>query len=206
MKEEKDSTRAWMGVLADYYDVDGREKKLIENAVMEKWRNLHYYGRREIVKEMLDIHEGNVFLDCGCGTGRFLTEFERACLTIGVDISNKYCHILRRKASNSLIIQGDIEYLPLQNESVDVCAMVYTFIYVPNKAKALKEIHRVLKRDGKLVIFDLNRLGLRNFLRNLQMIKRKMSGDEFSPSDINRLLVTSHSLNIFGFKLSLIHI
>ena len=200
MKEEKDSKRAWMGVLADYYDVDGKEKKLIENAVMEKWRNLHYYGRREIVKEMLDIREGNVFLDCGCGTGRFLTEFERACLTIGVDISNKYCHISRRKAPNSLIIQGDIEYLPLKDESVDVCVMVYTFVYVPNKAKALKEIHRVLKRDGKLVIFDPNRLGLRNFLRNLQMIKRKMSGERFSPSDINRLLVTSHSLNIFGFK------
>jgi len=72
--------------------------------------------------------------------------------------------------------------------------MVYTFVYVPNKAKALKEIHRVLKRDGKLVIFDPNRLGLRNFLRNLQLIKRKMSGNEFSPSDIDRLLVTSQSL------------
>ena len=39
MKEEKDGKRAWMGVLADYYDVDGKEKKLIENVVMEKWRN-----------------------------------------------------------------------------------------------------------------------------------------------------------------------
>jgi len=110
MKEEKDSKRAWMSVLADYYDVDGKEKKLIDNAVMEKWRNLHYYERREIVKEMLDIREGNVFLDCGCGTGRFLTEFERVCLTIGVN-SNKYCHISRRKAPNSLIIQGNIKYL-----------------------------------------------------------------------------------------------
>ena len=110
MKEEKDSKRAWMSVLADYYDVDGKEKKLIDNAVMEKWRNLHYYERREIVKEMLDIREGNVFLDCGCGTGRFLTEFERVCLTIGVN-SNKYCHISRRKAPNSLIIQRNIEYL-----------------------------------------------------------------------------------------------
>jgi len=57
MKGEKDSKRAWMGVLADYYDVDGREKKLIENAVMKKWRELRYYGRIKIVKEMLDIRE-----------------------------------------------------------------------------------------------------------------------------------------------------
>ena len=97
MKEEKDSKRAWMGVLADYYDdVDGKEKKLIDNAVMEKWRELHYYGRIKIVKEMLDIRERNVFLDCGCGTGRFLTEFERACLTIGVDIQ-----------TNIVIFQGE---------------------------------------------------------------------------------------------------
>jgi len=104
MKEEKDSKRAC--VLADYYDVDGKKKKRIENAVMEKWRNLHYYGRREIVKEMLDICERNVFLDCGCGTGRFLTEFERACLSVYRCKFKQYYHISRRKAPNSLI-QGD---------------------------------------------------------------------------------------------------
>ena len=98
-----------------------KEKKSKARQVIEKWRNLHDYGQVKIVNDMLDIQGGEIFLDCGCGDGRVLTQFEDKCLAIGIDISAYYCHAAKIAAPHSLIIQGDIENLPLKDESIDVC-------------------------------------------------------------------------------------
>jgi len=200
MKREKNGKRAWMQELSKYYGVKNGKEVLNQSRTMEKWRNLHYHGRMQIVDAMMNIQEGDVLLDLGCGSGSSLARFENKCITIGIDISDHFCHASKIKSPCSLIIKGDIEYLPLIDGCIDVCSMVYTFVYTPNKTKVLKEIHRVLKMDGRLIIFDPNSFGLRNFLRNLQVIKHKISGKNDSPSDINRLLVTTQSLNIFEFE------
>ena len=69
---------------------------------------------------MLNIQGGEIFLDCGCGGGRVLTQFEDKCLTIEIDISAYYCHAAKIAAPHSLIT--------LKDESIDVCVMIYTFV------------------------------------------------------------------------------
>jgi len=71
-----------------------------------------------------------------------LTQFEDKCLAIGIDISAYYCHAAKIAAPHSLIIQGDIENLPLKDESIDVCVMIYTFVYAPDKKKTMEDIYR----------------------------------------------------------------
>jgi len=188
-----------MGVLADYREKE-REKKNKARQVIEKWRNLHDYGQVKIVNDMLDIQGGGIFLDCGCGGGRVLTQFENKCLTIGIDISDRNCRISKINSPHSLVIQGDIENLPLKAEVIDTCAMIYTLIYAPDKPKVMKEIYRVLKKGGKLIIFEPNSLSLRNFLRNLQVIKHKISAKNNSPHDIDRLLIVTQCLSFFELK------
>lgn len=199
MSKIKLAKKACMGVLVDYREKES-EKKGKARQVIEKWRNLHDYGQVKIVDDMLNIQEGEIFLDCGCGSGRLLTQFENKCLTIGIDISDRNCRISKINSPRSLTIQGDIENLPLKDESIDVCAMVYTLIYAPEKMKTMNEIYRVLKKDGKLIIFEPNSFGLKNLLRNLQVIKHKITAKNDSPHDIDRLLITTQCLSLFEFK------
>lgn len=198
MNQRKQAKRAWMDILVGYREEQIKDAKARQ--VTEKWRNLHDHGQVKIVDDILDIQGGEIFLDCGCGGGRVLTQFEDKCLTIGIDISAQYCHIAKIAAPHSSIIQGDIENLPLKDESIDVCVMIYTFVYAPDKMKTMNESYRVLKKDGKLIIFDPNSFGLKNLLRNLQVIKHKITAKNDSPHDIDRLLLATQCLNFFELK------
>ncbi len=201
MSRELNGKKAWMCTLSQHWGPKIETDAIEEKKTMEKWRELHYYGRTKIVDKMINIRDDDVMLDIGCGSGKRLARFENKCeLTIGVDISDHYCNASKINSPHSLIIRGDIEKLPFVDACIDVCSIVYTFVYVQNKLKVMEEIHRVLKNGGRLIVFDPNSLGLRNFLRKLQVIKHKMSGTDDSPSDINRSLVTTQSLNIFEFK------
>ena len=50
---------------------------------------------------------------------------------------------------------GEIEKLPVDNDSIDVAISNCVINLVPNKKKAYSEIYRVLKTDGKFVISDI---------------------------------------------------
>lgn len=112
MNQRKQAKRAWMDILV------GPRERQIEDAkvrqVIEKWRILHDHGQVKIVNDMLDIQGGETFLDCGCGSGRVLIQFEDKCLNIGIDISAQNCHTAKIAAPHSLVIHGDIENLPLK--------------------------------------------------------------------------------------------
>ena len=202
MSREINSKKAWIGTLSEHWwPEDKTDVELEGKRTMEKWRNLHYYGRTEIVDTMIDIKDDDVMLDLGCGSGERLKRLEDDCLlTIGIDISGPHCNASKISSPCSLIIRGDIEKLPFADACIDACSIVYTFVYMQNQPKVMEEIHRVLKEGGRLIVFDPNSFGLRTALRKLQIIKHKISGKDDSPSDINRLLVTTQSLNIFEFK------
>ncbi|MFH1607700.1 MAG: class I SAM-dependent methyltransferase [archaeon] len=51
------------------------------------------------------------------------------------------------------IIIGDAgKKIPLPNNSVDFIYSITTFFFIPNKAKAIEELYRVLKPEGKAII------------------------------------------------------
>ena len=202
MSREINGKKAWMGTLSEHWGPKNEtDVKIEEKRTMEKWRNLHYYGRTKIVDTMINIQDDDVMLDIGCSSGERLARFENECaLTIGIDISDSYCNASKINSPRSLTVRGDIEKLPFADACIDVCSIVYTFVYMQNQPKVMGEIQRVLKKGGRLIVFDPNSLSIRTFLRKLQIVKHKISGKDDSPSDINRLLVTTQSLNIFEFK------
>jgi len=110
-----------------------------------------------IVKE-LGIEPGNYVLDLGSGTG-VLLPFLVAELTdegkiVALDFSAEM--LCQAKAKNFQPIvgfaQADVLAIPLADSSVDLAMCNSAFPHFNDKTRALKEITRVLRNNGRLVI------------------------------------------------------
>ncbi|MFQ6050380.1 MAG: class I SAM-dependent methyltransferase [Candidatus Hydrothermarchaeota archaeon] len=89
-------------------------------------------------------------LDLGCGTGRHLKLIKKmGFFVVGLDISHKM--LLASKIKDNLIL-GDAESLPLRSNSFDtVMCMFNTFGQFPDREKVVKEVRRILKKDGAFI-------------------------------------------------------
>jgi len=100
-----------------------------------------------------ELKKDEIVLDLGCGSGRdclFLAR--RGFKTVGIDISDVAIEKARKRAkSEKLNVKfdvGNIEELPYEDKSFDKIISAYTIESV-NIKKVTKEMHRVLKDDGK---------------------------------------------------------
>lgn len=114
-----------------------------------------YYAIQDIVK-------GKVVLDAACGEGygtNMLSEY--ALKVYGLDIDEETIEHAKEKYTKANIEyqQGSIEELPFPNDYFDVVASFETIEHVNEEiqAKFLKEIKRVLKADGTLIMSTPNK-------------------------------------------------
>lgn len=99
-------------------------------------------------------------LDVGCGTGEILNAIATDKNSYyGIDLSEKMINIAKEKnnSSNITYFVGDSEFLPFDDLEFDIIICVESFHHYPNPNAVLKEFHRVLNRDGTLIICDMYR-------------------------------------------------
>ena len=127
----------------------------------EAWRN-------KVVKECLKNNPGEI-LDLCSGTGDLAIKIHRnSKFPVNItaydfsepmmEMARKKC---RKKGINSIkFIQGEVAEMPFQNEQFDAVGITFGFrnlTYENNlKDRHLKEIFRVLKPNGRLVIAESN--------------------------------------------------
>lgn len=109
-------------------------------------------------------------IDVGCGAGFYVTGLGEYKLDVyGSDISPKMIdltnsRINRQGTKNVKLLCADCENLPFPDEYFDVVLCIGVLSYVPDELMILKELRRIVKKDG-LVIFNVpNVLKLRNML------------------------------------------
>ena len=114
--------------------------------------------------EFAQIQEGDTVLDLGSGAGNdcFVARAEagETGKIIGVDFTPKMIQLARQNAekrgfNNVEFRQGDIEDLPVSDDSVDVVVSNCVLNLVPDKAKVFHEIKRVLRPGGHFSISDV---------------------------------------------------
>ncbi|NPV90319.1 MAG: class I SAM-dependent methyltransferase [Firmicutes bacterium] len=126
---------------------------------------------REKAYEVAGIEKGAVAADIGAGTG-FITEglIGAGLRVIAVDQSESMLDRMREKFARTGLIDlrvGESENLPIPDQAVDyVFANMYLH-HVESPPAAIKEMSRVLKPGGRLVITDLDEHG-HTFLRTEQ--------------------------------------
>ena len=106
------------------------------------WVYRHASGRAELR-----------LLDVGCGTGRLLRDLRELGDARGVDASHEAIGFSRKRGVGDLVEKADFRYLPFAAESFDVITAVDTLEHIADDVGALREWERVLRPDGRLLIF-----------------------------------------------------
>ncbi len=107
-----------------------------------------------IVMRMLDLQEADVVLDAGCGSGYFTSEIaEKSQLSIGVDLKLKQrLALVFAKQPRKRYISADIQRLPFIDEKFDKILLSSVLQVVADDTTLLEQCHRVLKKDGVIVL------------------------------------------------------
>jgi SAM-dependent methyltransferase len=122
---------------------------------------------RERVLTGARLEPGDTLLDAGCGDGLIgfgaLAQVGENGTVIFDDISEELLDRCREIAAGDprcRFVNAPVTALPLADESVDAVTVRSVLIYVPEKQRALDELHRVLRPGGRLSLFEpLNSYG-----------------------------------------------
>jgi SAM-dependent methyltransferase len=160
---------------------------------LEPWYE-HLYGvLHGLVRAELALPHGSrrrLALDAGCGTG-----FQTAILldlgygTLGVDLSAGLLGMARKRCAGAWLLQGDLATLPCRDETVDlVVSCGSTLSFVGDPAGAVRELERVLRPGGRLLVEVEHRWSLDLVWRLASSVTGDPLGYGATPAEARRAL------------------
>jgi ubiquinone/menaquinone biosynthesis C-methylase UbiE len=125
---------------------------------------------KRIRKELISKASGNV-LELGSGTGINFPLYNVAEKVTAIEPSPHMIVLSKLKQNLSSIpielVQASAEHLPFTDNTFDTVVATLVFCTIPNPEKAILEMKRVCKPDGKILMFEHVKMENR-FLSTLQ--------------------------------------
>jgi ubiquinone/menaquinone biosynthesis C-methylase UbiE len=103
-----------------------------------------------------------VVLEVGVGSGLNIPFYEdRVQKLYALDPSAELLRMAGARAARATfpveLLPHSAEAIPLADESVDTAVTTWTLCSIPDAARALREMRRVLRRDGRLIFIEHGR-------------------------------------------------
>jgi len=122
---------------------------------------IHHYWRKKTVK-LSGVKPGDAVLDCATGTGDLAIEFKKKVGQEGEVTGTDFCapmieHAPEKAQSEGLNITfevADVMNLPYENNQFDIASIAFGIRNVDEPVTALREMARVVKPDGTVVILE----------------------------------------------------
>ena len=117
-----------------------------------------YLGRRRIIRSLVEKIRTTLnnpeprILDVGCGTGANLKMLAACGRAEGVDISPQAVEFCRERGLESVKL-GAIEHLPYEDDSFEIVTALDVVEHLDDDVAGLREMRRVLRPDGRLLLF-----------------------------------------------------
>lgn len=118
----------------------------------EKLNVYSFKARRDSVRQLVEGREFQSVLDIGCGCGDYASLFGKDRKYLGIDISKDMVSTARRLYPNYSFQVGDAEETGLEDASWDLVMSVAVFEYLDDPKKHMKEMSRLVKRGGAVVL------------------------------------------------------
>ena len=134
------------------------------DSIAESWnviRSEYFEERLKYKLLSLTNIKDKVVADLGCGTGFVsLALVNEASIIFSVDNSSNMLkqlknNILDKNYKNLYLIKSSLDNLSLFEDSVDVIFINMALHHIKDAKKAISEMHRVLKKDGVVIIADV---------------------------------------------------
>ena len=131
-----------------------------------------FFGRRrEVINRFIkESRKLKLALDIGCGSGVYSLDLARKGYKVySIDIASLYVRqTIKLARNNGKRIQGIVasaEYLPFQDETFDMVLCTEVLEHLVSPLSALKELKRVCKVNGKIIITIPSSLSLTELYR-----------------------------------------
>jgi len=132
------------------------------------------------VVELAEINLGSKVLDVACGTGVLAREAQLETgmtgKVTGLDYSEKMLDVARRKSSMIEWLHGDASDLPFRMNHFDRVMCQFSITSLANRVHAIKEMLRVCRPNGFVVLAVWSSLGHSNAYKVLIDLVRKHAG------------------------------
>jgi ubiquinone/menaquinone biosynthesis C-methylase UbiE len=103
-------------------------------------------------------------LEVGVGTGKNFKYYPAGADVTGIDIADRMISIAKKKAKelnlSFKIEEGDAQHLPYPDNFFDTVVATFVFCSVPDPVKGLRELRRVVKPDGKILLLEHVRIDM----------------------------------------------
>lgn len=133
--------------LRDFYDQEFKKVLIKDEDRAYQWM------AHELFKPFI---AGKKVIDIGCGGGFFLKELSQiASKAIGMDLSEEALRISLSQTKNPLV-QGSAEELPFEDGAFDAAFCLGSLEHFLDIPKALREMGRIIKRDGWIFVMVPN--------------------------------------------------
>lgn len=145
-----------------------------------------------LILDGLDLEAADRLLDLGGGTGEFCHSLiqcgvleARQCTVL--DVTHEMLTQARDKGLLG-VVRGDARALPLAGESFDAVFMGDTFHHMGDRVSVLREVRRVLKPEGRLLLEEFDPATLLG--KSLEWLEQLsgMGSDFVTPDELTGLL------------------
>lgn len=118
-----------------------------------------FHPGREAAIQLLGAERGHHILEVGIGTGLNLPLYPRHCRITGIDLSEEMLEKAEEKVAelglgNVTLRAMDATVMDFAEDSFDAALATYTISAVPDPVGVLREMRRVVKAGGSLVLLN----------------------------------------------------
>ncbi len=127
-----------------------------EYAYMYEMEQYHWWfvSRNNLIKELirsLRVQDPKM-LDIGCGTGNNLINFGTLGTIFGLDISSQALAFCAKRGLRDIVVRCPVEKTAFRDKVFDIVTCLEVLEHLQDPVEALRELRRVLKDTGKIII------------------------------------------------------
>ena len=131
---------------------------------------------RLVALERMSIQPGDRVLEVGVGTGINTSLYPAHCQVTGIDLSTSMLDKARERVSRERLrhirlMEMDAASLTFEDETFDIVYAPYLISVVPDPVKVVREMRRVCRRGGRIIVLN----HFRSSNRLLSAIERAIS-------------------------------
>jgi phosphatidylethanolamine/phosphatidyl-N-methylethanolamine N-methyltransferase len=114
---------------------------------------------RLVARDQMGIRPGDRILEVGVGTGINTSLYPGNCHITGIDLSTSMLdkareRVARQGLTNVRLLEMDAANLTFADNSFDIVYAPYLVSVVPDPVKVVREMRRVCRNDGKIIVLN----------------------------------------------------